>query len=83
MTSKTPEQIATDIAATMTPYGLGSTESPLTNFERALVAAIEADRAQRHDALDRVRAVLNAEIGWETPAVLKERIEWALNGEAA
>ena len=81
MTIKTPEQIANDL------YWSGAFTTPLegkgAEIRRVMAQAIEADRAQRDDALDRVRAVLNAEIGWETPAVLKDRIEWALNGEDA
>ena len=72
---KTPQEIAADVYWTATDATTGPAIRAL------IVAGIEADRAQRDDALDRVRAILNAEIGWETPAVLKERIEWALNGE--
>ena len=72
---KTPQEIAADVYWTATDATTGPAVRAL------IVAGIKADRAQRDDALDRVRAVLNAEIGWETPAVLEDRIEWALNGE--
>lgn len=74
---KTPQEIAADIYWT-------ATDAPTGPAIRALiVAGIEADRAQRADTLARVRAMLDAEIVWETPAVLKDRIEWALRGENA
>lgn len=74
---KTPQEIAADVYWTATEATTGPAIRAL------IVAGIEADREQQTDAVDRVRAVLNAEIGWETPAVLKDRIEWALNGEDA
>ena len=77
---KSPEQIADEFYDL---YIEQSSNGGYPMWRTTIRDAIEADRAQRHDALDRVRAILNAEIGWETPAVLKERIEWALNGEDA
>ena len=74
---KTPQEIATDIYWTATDAATGPVIRAL------IVAGIEADRAQRADPLARVRAVLDAEIGWETPAVLKDRIKWALSGATA
>lgn len=46
----------------------------------------EADLRELHhfeteQSLDKVRGVINAEVGWENPAVLIDRIRWAL-GEA-
>ena len=74
---KTPQEIAADVYWTATDATTGPAIRAL------IVAGIEADRAQRADPLARVRAVLDAEIGWETPAVLKDRIEWALSGATA
>lgn len=50
-----------------------------TEYERRVAA--EAERDALAASIAAVRGVLNAEIGWDTPAILKDRIEWALRNE--
>ena len=57
----------------------GVSKGPLINALADAIESLVKDRDALVAVVEKVRGVIGSEIGWESPAILIDRIQWALS----
>ena len=75
-----PDQNYTDLIADARVWPRdGVSKGPLINALADAIEALVKERDELAAVVEKVRGVIGAEIGWESPAILIDRIQWALS----